>query len=851
MELESTNSGPTAKLPILKLGEYEMWAIRIKQYFQIQDYALWEVIENGDSWVSISQTTEENGITISKMSTPATAEEKTKKKNDVKARGLLLMALPNEHQLTFSHIQIYIFVCCKKSETRIGEQIHKDDLEAIDLKWQLSLLSVRAKKYYQKTGRKIFINGNNIDRYDKSKVECYNCHKLGHFARECRASRSKEDQFRNQDNTRKQGNKEDTSKAMLAIDGVGFDWSDMAEEQYSAVPPPHPLIYNRPNKLDLSYSGLDEFKEPEFKGYGPENSKKESNVVCEKESDNSKENSDKSLVKELEHTPIIENWVQMMRNKMSLSLSLKIKTVIPTAAKIEKPVKKSVRYAEMYRSQRPRGNQRNWNGQKSNQLGSEFVMYNKACFNCGSFKHVQKNCTYHQKKKVVNTVRPRIVNTARSYRTPVNTVRPRVVNTARQNRTSVNAARANGFNAVKPSACWVWRPIKPNSASITLNRYNYTEMARAESNGCSRHMTSNIVYLSDFKKFDGGYVAFGGENPVDKKEKLIRSDNGTEFKNRVMDDFCREKGIKREYSLARTPQQNGVAERSNRTLIEDARTMLADSKLHTTFWAEAVFYCLFMYKIVVNAENVDNGEPKTADDIKSKDEDAIQKNSAIPNYNKIRNYGLPNGKKVIGTKWVFRNKKDERGMSAFLYGTIEEEVYVTQPPGFKDPDHPDKVYKVYVDYIIFGSTNKEYVLLIEAMKAKFQNEDKYVAEILKKFNYSDVKSASTPVDLEKPLVKDGDADDVDVHLYRSMIGSLMYLTTSRPDIMFVVCACARFQVTPKTSHLLAVKRIFRYLKGKPTLGLWYSRDSLFELVAYTDSDYARATQDRKSTTGGC
>ncbi|GJS77169.1 hypothetical protein Tco_0727050 [Tanacetum coccineum] len=102
MELESTNSGPTAKLPILKLGEYEMWAIRIKQYFQIQDYALWEVIENGDSWVSISQTTEENGITILKMSTPATAEEKTKKKNDVKARGLLLMALPNEHQLTFS-----------------------------------------------------------------------------------------------------------------------------------------------------------------------------------------------------------------------------------------------------------------------------------------------------------------------------------------------------------------------------------------------------------------------------------------------------------------------------------------------------------------------------------------------------------------------------------------------------------------------------------------------------------------------------------------------------------------------------------------------------------------------------
>ncbi|GKA87827.1 putative ribonuclease H-like domain-containing protein [Tanacetum coccineum] len=183
--------------------------------------------------------------------------------------------------------------------------------------------------------------------------------------------------------------------------------------------------------------------------------------------------------------------------------------------------------------------------------------------------------------------------------------------------------------------------------------------------------------------------------------------------------------------------------------------------------------------------------------------------------------------------------------------------------------------QVYVDDIIFGSTNKELCTAFKKlMKDKFQmssmgeltfflglqvtqkedgifiSQDKYVAEILKKFNYTDVKSASTPVDLEKALVKDGDADDVYAHLYRSMMGSLMYLTASRPNIMFAVCACARFQVTPKTSHLLAVKRIFRYLKGNPTLGLWYSRDYPFELVAYTDSDYARATQDRKSTTGG-
>ncbi|GKF12643.1 putative ribonuclease H-like domain-containing protein [Tanacetum coccineum] len=98
------------------------------------------------------------------------------------------------------------------------------DLEAMDLKWQLSLLSMRAKRYFQIIGKKFFINANDTAGYSKSKVECFNCHKMGHFSRECRVPRIKEGQFRNQDNTRKQGNNEDTtSKVMLAIDGVGFD----------------------------------------------------------------------------------------------------------------------------------------------------------------------------------------------------------------------------------------------------------------------------------------------------------------------------------------------------------------------------------------------------------------------------------------------------------------------------------------------------------------------------------------------------------------------------------------------------------------------------------------------------
>ncbi|GJR75720.1 hypothetical protein Tco_0088085 [Tanacetum coccineum] len=158
--------------------------------------------------------------------------------------------------------------------------------------------------------------------------------------------------------------------------------------------------------------------------------------------------------------------------------------------------------------------------------------------------------------------------------------------------------------------------------------------------------------------------------------------------------------------------------------------------------------------------------------------------------------------------------------------------------------YPDKVYKVVKALYGLHQAPRAWVTSTTKKDGIFISQDKYVDEILRKFNFTYVKSASTLVDLEKPLVKDGDATDVDENLYRSMIGSLMYLTASRLNIMFAVCACTRFQVTPKTSHLL-------YLKGKPTLGLWYSRDSPFELVAYTDSDYAGETQDRKSTTGGC
>ncbi|GKB08815.1 hypothetical protein Tco_0837127 [Tanacetum coccineum] len=147
--------------------------------------------------------------------------------------------------------------------------------------------------------------------------------------------------------------------------------------------------------------------------------------------------------------------------------------------------------------------------------------------------------------------------------------------------------------------------------------------------------------------------------------------------------------------------------------------------------------------------------------------------------------------------------------------------------------------------------SNSYLLIKQNKDGIFISQDKYVADILKKFDLVNVKAAITPMETKLPLTKDEEAFDVDVHLYRSMIGSLMYLTASRPDIMYAVCVCSRFQVTPKTSHLNAVKRIFKYLKGKPNLGLWYPRESPLDLEAFSDSDYGGSNLDRKSTTGGC
>jgi hypothetical protein len=228
-------------------------------------------------------------------------------------------------------------------------------------------------------------------------------------------------------------------------------------------------------------------------------------------------------------------------------------------------------------------------------------------------------------------------------------------------------------------------------------------------------------------------------------------------------------------------------------------------------------------------------------------------------------YGL----KQAPRAW-YERLRDFLIMQGFKIGRVDTTLFT------KDVNGDLFICQIYVDDIIFGSTNdllshefatmmsREFEMSmigeltfflgfqVKQMKeGTFIYQEKYTKDILKKFKMDECKPIKTPMATNGHLDLDVDGKPVDQSLYRSMIGSLLYLTASRPDIMFSVCLCARFQANPKESHLSAVNRILRYLKHTPSIGLWYPKGASLDLLGYSDSDFAGSRVDRKSTSGGC
>ncbi|GJV53598.1 putative ribonuclease H-like domain-containing protein [Tanacetum coccineum] len=1374
MDLETAQTTTTAKFPILKQGEYDMWRLRIEKYFQVQDYALWDVIENGNSFKPVAQTTiNVDGTSTSLIPGPITTEEKAQKKNDVKARNMLLMALPNELLMIFNQYKdaktlfaaiqtrfggnnatkktqktllkqmylftlfltgferldkpdldtmsfddlynyfkiveqevkgtassssslssqnmafvsspsstnevntaygvstantqvnhastqvstasnqvstanlsddtIYVFLASQPNESQLLyedlEQIHEDDIEEIDLKWQLALLSMRTR----------------------------------------RGPRNQDSRNSNQDRSRRTLNVEETySKEMMAIDGAGFDWSYMADDEvptnmalmafsdfevhnektcsktclksfetlktqlddlriefnksefnlgtykrglasveeqlvfykknkvifceqlaflkrdnsykdseicmlkneleklnqekesnqlkienfdnasksldklirsqipgksrkgvglvsYNVVLPLPTRLFSPP-KFDLSNSGLEEFQQPGFEGYGPKPSKS----VSEDTSNEVRESPDAPLVKKLMSDDKLEK-----------------KIVFPTVAKIEfvrpkqqeKPVRKPVKYAEMYsfdhvhadynylQSERVvSGNNNtrvnyNYSAKKAHPSTHRNMVPRAVLMKTGlrSLNTARPVNTAHPKttvysarpmshfsKSAQSTVkRPyqiRTTLTNKNFNQKVNTAKgkfytatPKAVNTPRTNSAVVNAVRANQVNAVKASSCWVWRHTK-------LNSHPQKEDQCYVDSGCSRHMTGNMSYLSDFKEFDREYVTFRGgakggkitgkgtfktgkldfedvyfvkelqfnlfsvSQMCDKKNSVLFTNTrcfvlSLDFK--LADESHVLLKVPRKNNMYSVDMKNSVPKESLTCLVAKAtidesmlwhmrlghvnfktinklvkenlvrglpikrfendqtcvaclkgkqhkasckfdgksdegffvrysmnskafrvyniRTRKVEENLHIRFLEDKPIIAgdgpkwLFDIDVLTKSmnyvpvitgtnsndlvdgllfdsslKNASNEEPQPSSDAEKKDNEGVCKESGIVDQEKPENntqgvntvgssintepdmfslkdnatathadffgdetevdmrnitttYQVPSTPNtrihkdysldhVIGdvhsgvlTRRMTMTTNEQGFISVVYEGTTYKYLHTCLFACFLSEEEPKKVIQALKDpswieaiqeellqfklqhwieairlFLAYASF-KDFVVYQMDVKSAFLygkieeevyvcqpprwmmgfSSVKYVDEILKKFGFSTVKTTSTPMETSKPLLKDAEAEDVNVHLYRSMIGSLMYLTSSKPDITSAVCACARFQVTPKVSHLYDVKRIFRYLKGQPKLGIWYPKDSPFDLEAYSDSDYVGASLDMKSTTGGC
>nr|GEY42698.1 hypothetical protein [Tanacetum cinerariifolium]GEY48753.1 hypothetical protein [Tanacetum cinerariifolium] len=619
------------------------------------DYSLWEVILNGDSPVPTRLV---KGV--AQPVAPITIEQKLARKNELKERSTLLMALPDKHQLKFnSHKdakslmeaiekrfggntetkKVHKTLLKQQFENFYGssseglDQIHDrlqklvsqleihgnlafvsttpadstndsvsvavnvfavgaklaastlpnvdslNDLEEIDLKWQMAMLTMRARKFLQKTGRNLGVNGPTSMGFDMAKVECYNCHRKGYFARECSQT---------SDKAGLGYNSKVFTQAMFDYDNYYSSESDN-----DSWPPSD--LYDR----FLPSGGYHVVPPP------------------------------------LLSAPIIEDWVSDSEED--------------DMPQVTKDVSSSAQSPELVRSPRHYGllspppmpvvpPDCDFHARKlaHKSYASRDIHKHHAPMNHSKFPLHKVSAAAPSKSQPVLTAAARTVSAVKpkNFKT-----RPNIASSAMSKSKSplrrpfighpspkpsispprVNAAKPYAVSAAQNNhGKWVWRPkclvldhdLRTTSASMTLKRFDYNDAL-----GRSMHMTGNMSYLYDFEELNGGYVAFGGnpkggkitskaskdetasvlktfiiglENLLSLKVKIIKCDNGTEFKNADLNQFCGLKGIKREFSVLMTPQQNGIAERKNRTLIEATRNLLADSLLPIPFWAEAV-----------------------------------------------------------------------------------------------------------------------------------------------------------------------------------------------------------------------------------------------------------------------
>ncbi|GJQ92166.1 putative ribonuclease H-like domain-containing protein [Tanacetum coccineum] len=884
-----------SKVPMLKPGEYELWRIRIKQYIHMIDYSLWEVIKNGNA-PPITKVVKGVETTIA----PTTAEEKAQRRLELKARSTLLMGIPNEHQLKFNSIkdaksllqavnkslevldQTFDRLQKLISQLEIhGESISQDDvnqkfLRSLSLEWNTYTIVWRNKpaidilsldglynnlKIYEPEVKGTSSSSTNTQNVDfvssNSTISTNGAVNTDHGAttastqatdvnsttidnlsdvviclispRWSVTTATKGDTL--QESARLQG----TKKTGIGRTQEGLcQWRQLLLMVWCLMMVLVMIGVIKQKKVQLtlhSWLTLLQVLTLRFRVY-------RIRVLVYKKNESVYEEDIKVLKCEIY---LREVAITVLRRKLELAQKQKdeIRLTLENFENSSKNLSKLidcqiVDYCKISLGYNvvPPPYTRNFMPPKPDlsfsslkEFISEPIVIKPVAENSeakaseAKSKAVRKNNGALIFEDWVSDNEEDNVTQAKIEKKTAKPIRPKAVVNAARPKAVVNAIKGNNVNAIKASACCVWKP--KNKVFDHVNLQMDLQDKGVIDSGCSRHMTGNMSYPKSKNR--------SGLDWIFDIDALIRTMNYEPIIAGIQSNgFPADPPYSQD---SKSSQDDGFKPSS-----DDGKKVNEDSN-----------------KKIVKAELLIRNKSKIRLAQGYTQEKGIDYDEVFAPVARIE---------AIRLFLAYASFKDFVNVkSAFLYGKIIEEVYVYQPLGFEDPDFPDKRGKIdktlfirrdkgdillvqmYVDDIIFGSTKKLLCIEFEKMMHK-------------KFQMSSMGElifflGLTPMETQKLLLKDKDGKEVDVYLYRSMIGSLMYLTSSRPDIMFAVCACARYQVNPKVSHLHVVKRIFRYLKGQPKLGLWYLKDPPFDLVAYTDSDYAGASLDRKSTTRGC
>nr|GEW61892.1 hypothetical protein [Tanacetum cinerariifolium] len=558
----------------------------------------------------------------------------------------------------------------------------------MDLKWQMAMLIIRARRFLKKTGRNLGANGTDTIRFDMSKVECYNYHRRCHFAREYRSPKDN----RNKETTRRTVLLEvSTSNALVSqCDAVGgYDWSFQADKEpnnYALI------VYTSPGSSSSSRSDNEsQVSDKTSVGFASQvfncqvsdceevHSQDYDNRILENPENNSAMRVNHQNSVRMTHPHSKRNVVSTTVLTRSRLVSLNAARHVPTA--VTQSTMKCTRTVKN--------------------------VFNKA--------HTHVRGPINQKAATKNS----------NFNKKVTTVK---VN-------KVNVVHGNKGNAKKASACWVW---KPKCKVLDYVAIDVTE------NENDVYVFANESDKTDNKKHD---------------EKAKRDDKGKNFRIARKSLFVDPSKYPNDPDM---PKLEDIVYSNDE---EDVGATADLSNLETNIPISHILTTRVHKDYPVNQIIGDlNSAPQTRSMTRM-----------------VKEQDLAQGKRVIGSKWVFRNKKDERGIvirnkaRLVAYGHTQKEG-------------------IYYDEVFAPVARIEAIRITSKAKKDgiFSSQDKYVAEILRKFGFIDVKSVNTLIKTEKLLLKDPDGEDVDVHIYRSMIRSLMYLTLSRPGIMFVVCACARF-----------------------------------------------------------